>query len=353
MHSAWDMLAGQEQGDDNDDFLETTDDEGGDEDEGSEPTNTESVPSEPAATTETTTEVPAEDGFDDSFLPEDLRVGTYESPEQELDQYRNAYKNIVKKFASPEGLDNIVSLYEKNLIEADERLAKDAEEFLAFRANKEDYVRANIPQLAIEAGLPMVPDDETVANTIHETMAAKYGEGWQDMYNEFDRFKTGSISQKIMTDYEKMQAAANAHVQEMKTKYQEHVRQLTERKAGKVGGEGLTQQNLESIIEQEFKVFEANGITREEYQRYVEEAKKSELRLYDVYRAQNFDKLIDTEKAKWKEEGKKEYLASLKKAGRMAEVKAGEVPKPKARAERPQAFDKSEYYRQQEKSLYD
>jgi hypothetical protein len=349
MLSVWDELNGGEQEPLDDDggegFQEDFEESGGPVDD----TTDEPVPAGEGTHEETAEDVPpvAEATYD--HLPEEYRLGTFEDEKSELEALRGIYKNFSEKFGSDDFINGFLDRYAEQLAKADERISQDMQDFLAFKNNREEYVKASFPEIAIQAGIPFVPSDDSISEQISQVMTQKYGEGWQEMYDESDRFKHGSLSQSIYRDWEAANKVATDYKVEMQQKHQQYLQQLQQPQAQKNSQQGLTAQEEQIILEEQFKVFEQAGYSREEYQRAVDEimAKKSELTFLHVHRALNFDKLVEEERKKAFEEGRKSFQQTLKKAGKLAAVKESELaPRPKANGKSSGGFDKMGYYRQ-------
>lgn len=347
--NAWDELSG----DTNDYGAPMPDDEGGE--VRGEPTAT--VEPEPSAAASPAEEVPenAEPESqepDYSWLSEDLRPAEFSNEAEALESFKGAYNKLLEKVQDGSFAEIIVKQYEERLAETDQTIAQRKEEFLAFLADPEGFARLHLPQLAEQAGIPAIPSEDQINDSINMVMAMKYGENWQEVYDDADKFRLGSVSHKIAADYNLALQHTNQFLTEAQQKRQQMLQEMrTKQPQQQNTPQVLTEEETNAILEKEFKVFEQNGVSREEYQRFVENAKGAELTIYDIYRAQNFDKLIDDAKKQAYEEGRRSLQGDLKKAGKLKPVQPDEITPRKASSEE-KPWSKDDYYREQEASIF-
>lgn len=254
-----------------------------------------------------------EEEIDYSFLSEDLRPKDTAS----LESYKEAYNAVVKKMTSGEFAETILDKYRDALSAEEQEFTDMKSHVMAMRNNPREYIRTQMPEFAAEMGLDVTLTEEDMNNALEEHMANEFGEDWNDAYDERERFRIGSLSNKIMTAYQQKSQQLHEQNQKLTQAQQERIQKLA---AGeKNEGSALTPQEQESILAEEYKRFEEHGISREDFDKFVGEASGKNLNVYDIYRAMNYEKLVQEAADKAYQEGKKGVALSIKKVARTAE----------------------------------
>lgn len=225
----------------------------------------------------------------------------------ENDDYRGAYQKLVDFINSDEFSNSYLANLEKDVFPSESTMKEDYEKLRAFHNDPVGYVRAYMPELAEQTGIPANYTEEEMENILEKRMAETFGEDWRLLYDPAERLKFGSHSFKIDREYQKTMHDIEQQNIESENRRKEYIQQLSQKKKTENSPLPLTEENISRILEEEYKNFESAGIPREEYNQWIAAIRNGQeevkpLSYYDIWKLKNFDKLIE----KAKEEGTRE-----------------------------------------------
>jgi len=281
------------------------------------------------------------------WLSEEYRPTKTDNDTDDVAPYKRAYEKLVGSIQSPEFLDALTQAYTKELSQTDQEIAADRERFLAMRNNPKEFVRIHMPEVAAELGIQLRTTDE-MNEVVQAKMSEEFGENWSDMFDPTEQFKLGSTSYNIVQKHQQLIQQVQADQAQAQAKYDQEIKRIQTLKDdpnAKPQTSNLTQQELDSIIEEEYKPFEQAGINKEEYQKFVADLPTKNIGLYEMYLAVNIEKVRQEALEQGRVEGRKGVVGDLKKAGR---VKDEVIQKSKEEQKAaPTSSFKDEYYRNQ------
>lgn len=284
--------------------------------------------SDPQSTEPRSSEEDGQEEVDYSFLREDWRPENPKDPAS----YEKAYRNVIDSMKSEDFAQALVERHRDVLAAEETEFANAKEHIMAFRNNPREYIRTHMPEFAAETGVDVGLSAEEMNKALNEHMSQEFGEDWEDAYDERERFKLGSLSNKIMSAYESKATELRQQQQSYERAQQERIARLAEQKDQGNSSKELTPQETESILAEEYKRFEQLGISREDFDSFVDEAKGSSLNFLDLYRAKNFERLVQEASDKAYQEGKRGVAQSIRK---VSKTSSKETPDVQPRQEEP------------------
>lgn len=219
----------------------------------------------------------------------------FESVEEERDFYK---KNFTKYKDTASNPEVIATKYEEELLAKE----KDVEELKALRdalkGQPDAFVKMRFKEQLVKGGYDHRLSEQEQVKIIDTEMSKIWGNNYRDIFDPEDQDVPGTLSYNMV---QKQNEILNGISKYNEVPQQEQVQQIDPEEARKTVHESLS------------KV----GVKDENIDRFIEDLKTSDL-LNDpvkLYKAVYADKLYSKKIAQAREEGRKEALAQISKAG--------------------------------------
>jgi len=246
-------------------------------------------------------EIPMDKTTEDNDNDADIVIPeSFESVEEEKDFYKTHFENSKSKFKDFNA-DNIIEKYEDQLIEKE----NDFEELKALRnmlkGKPDHYVKMRFKDQLEKAGYNSSLTVDESKTMIHEELVKSFGSNYGQIYDIDEAAEEGTISYNMLKKQN-----------EIKEKIKEINSQKTEQASAPVGDPEEAKKLINESLSKA-------GLKENSINKFIEDLSSQGQELVNnpikMYKALYMDKIIEKERVKAFEEGRKEALADLKKVG--------------------------------------
>lgn len=276
---------------------------------------------EPETPASTETAAPASTDYD--FIPEAYRPRQFKNSDEELQFYRGKYAEVFKQFESEEFQSGLLEKYRTVLASESESFEEFRKHWDGFRTNPEEYIRLHLPEYHQALGLPQVPSEEDIALQISDYMSQEFGNEWENLVASPLALRVGTPEYRARRAHDQKERELFAQQEQAeqlhKARKEEILQQISARQVAQPSApQGPTPDEVERLKAEQYEFVKDIMPTRAEFDKWLDENKDRKFTAKDIYRAVNFEKLLEEATAKAKEEGKREALNSVKKASRVS-----------------------------------
>lgn len=233
------------------------------------------------------------DYLDDDYVPQE-----FESAEEELEWYKDKYLDVMKYHSSEDYESRVKEKYKDELTSEIEGLKTFYQEL---QEDPTIALKKHAPELLNQQGVNPLIDNKEAKAYITKQMEKQFGSDFKEKYNAFEaQTDPNSLSAK-MVEYD------NMLLQELN--------KLNGRNEKGLPSVVTPEKIQERYNEQYNKYFEPKGMSKEQFDKFLDEANSMEFDLRHLYVAKNYKELLAEAKRTGYEEAKKELSGKFRKAG--------------------------------------
>jgi hypothetical protein len=233
-------------------------------------------------------EVEVPEWVTDDFLPPE----EFKTQKEEYQWYKSKYQDLLTEYSKPEFISNFIDAYKENLVAAEQKVEQYKAVEALFDGNPELALKLYAPNILQQINKDPFLSEENIYNIVDEQLKQEFGEDYKEHFKSDDIQKTNTLSYKMFSKQQDILNSVENHQKEIKESlYQPAVKQV----------------DIDKQIQEEYdRDFKESGYTREEYNQFVQEVKKTipTLKLKDFHRTMYFDTYVKNAYEKGKKDGK-------------------------------------------------
>lgn len=267
----------------------------------------------------------ASNSFDYSFL-ESLPPGwkpeqKFASSEEELQFYREKYPGLWQHINSDDFLNGFLDSYGNQIASKEQEIQQATELIKALNADPESFIAAHLPEYAEKLGVGRIFNNEEIGDYIDSKIEEEFGENWRDVYNPADLVRRNSVSSQILKRSQQLEQQLEQHNETVKVNREKFLRELSSRQAPPQPGQLNPQQLdqvLDHMVDAYFDELADSGLSEDEFIELAINSFTHQPTMKDIYRVMHHDKIIEQERRKAYEEGRKSMVNEYKKGSKRA-----------------------------------
>lgn len=242
------------------------------------------------------------------FISEALKMPeSFDDQEQELEWLRTKYSELHGQLTNKEFYDKLYETYRDQFIAREEEAQQILQTHKALKENPREYIRQFFPETLAELGVSPVLKDEEVAAEVDKALQKEFGEDYKNLYdpNDLAPFKGNTVTRQIFNRGNELHAEFQ--------KQNEKNRQIFDNYTAKVaqGKQPIDEAAVSDYLDSEYAKLEKQGLSREDYDTFVQELKEYHPTVEDFWKMKNVDKLVEKAKQEAFEQGKKATLKGI------------------------------------------
>lgn len=251
----------------------------------------------------------------------------FASSEEALQFYAEKYNGLWQHLNSDEFARELEQNYGDALASREQEIETFKEILAGFKADPMTFMATYIPEYAEQLGIGKIYDEQEMDEYIEEQLTEEFGENWRDVYNPADLIKPSSMSARIQRYSQQLSDQILAQNRQVEQRRQQYLASLQQRQQPQ---QQNPQVNIDEQVDALADAFYDEGLaeqmTEDEFLELVSEAMNRPMKLTDVYRSMRFDQIIEREREKAREEGRKAMMEEMRKGGKIASQQY--VPQP-------------------------
>ena len=245
----------------------------------------------------------------------------FATSEEELQFYREKYPGLWKHINSDEFIGAFVDHYGNSIVSRETQAKNAAKLMKALQNDPETFIAAHMPEYAERLGIGRIITDEEIGEYVEYKIAEEFGENWRTIFNQADLVRPRSISSQIMKRTQALEAIVEKHNESVVANREAYLERLAEQQNQPQSGQ-MTEKDLDKILDVMVDAYVQEGLneslSEEEFIEMAVQSFTHQPTMKDIYRIMNYDKILEQERKKAYEEGRKatlnEYKSSSKKA---------------------------------------
>lgn len=262
---------------------------------------------------------PADAIFD--MLPDEWKpTKSFASSDEELEFYRSKYPALWQHITSDQFADQFLDKYGDIITRQDQELQAARMIMRGLDNDPVNFLLTYVPEYAEQLGIGRYYDEDSISEIVENQIAQEFGENWKDVYDPADLVRRNSISSQIL----KRTQAIESHLEQQNQRFVAARNQRLAEIAQRQQQQNIPpqQQNIEQImdtaVEMYFEELQGEGVTEEEFIETFIQSMSYQPRMKDIHRIVNYDRIVESERKKAYEEGRKSMLNEYRKAGKQA-----------------------------------
>lgn len=266
------------------------------------------------------------DEFDYSFLDE-LPDGwkpqqKFATSQEELQFYREKYPGLWKHINSNEFLDGFLNTYGEKIASKEQEIQSVIDLIKGLNNDPETFIAAHLPEYAERLGVGRIYNEDEIGEYIETKISEEFGENWRDIYNPADLVRPKSISSQIIKRTQALENALEQHNATVSKNREEYLRSLAERQQQTQNPGQITERQLDSIldvmVDGYINELSDTGLSEDDFIEMAIQSFQHQPTIKDIYRIMHYDKIIEQERQKAFEEGRKSLLNEYKRSSKKA-----------------------------------
>lgn len=243
----------------------------------------------------------------------------FASSEEALQFYAEKYNGLWKHLNSDEFASELEQNYGDALASREQEIESFKEMLNGFRKDPLTFIASYVPEYAEQLGIGRVYSEDEMDQVIEERISEEFGDNWRDVYNPADLIKPSSLSARIQRFSQKAGEELIQQNQTVDQKRKEFLANLQNRQQGQqVAPQMQMEEQVDALVDAFFDEGLADQMSEDEFLELVSEAMNRPMKLTDVYRSMRFETIIEQEREKAREEGRKAMMEEMRKGGKIA-----------------------------------
>jgi hypothetical protein len=254
-------------------------------------------------------------------LPEEWRpTKKFASSDEELEFYRSKYPALWQHITSDQFADQFLDQYGDIITRQDQELQAARMIMKGLDKDPVNFLMTYIPEYAEQLGIGSYYDEDAISEIVESEIAKQFGENWKDVYDPADLVRRNSVSSQILKRTQAIEAELEQRNHRFVQSRNARLAEIAQRQQQQ--NIPSQQYNIEHImdtaVDMYFEELQNEGVTEEEFIETFIQSMTFQPRMKDIHRIVNYDKIIDSERKKAYEEGRKSMLSEYRKAGKQA-----------------------------------
>lgn len=259
------------------------------------------------------------DNLPDGWKPQQK----FASSEEELQFYRDKYPGLWKHINSDEFISGFLDIYGEKIASKESEIDSALQLIKALNTDPETFIAAHLPEYADKLGIGRIYSADEIGDYIESTIAEEFGENWRDVYNPADLVRRNSVSAQILKRTQQLEDQLEQHNQKVATNRNKYLQQLASKQnQSNVSSSQMSEQQfdsiLDSMVESYYSELADQGISEDEFIEMAIQSFEYKPTMKDIYRVMRYDQLVEQERKKAYEEGRKSMVNEFKKGSKKA-----------------------------------
>lgn len=277
------------------------------------------------------------DGLPDGWRPKEK----FATSQDELQFYREKYPGLWKHINSDAFLDQFLNTYEGQIANKEKEVKNVAQLVKALNNDPEAFIAAHLPDYAEKMGVGRLFTSDEIGEFIEQKIGEEFGENWRDVYNPADLVRRNSVTSQIQKRTQELEQRLEEYNLKTQRNREKYLLSLSERQQQQQPQGPMTEKQLDGILDQMidgyFGELKDTGLSEEEFIEMAIASFQHQPTMRDIYRIMQYDKIMEQERNRAYEEGRKAMLNEFKKGSKRAALDY--VPNEESRTEyRPKSF---------------
>jgi hypothetical protein len=245
----------------------------------------------------------------------------FATSEQELQFYREKYPALWQHISSDQFLDQFLNTYEHQIASKEQEVKSVTQLIKALNSNPEEFIAAYLPEYAEKLGVGRIFSSDEIGDYVESKIAEEFGENWRDVYNPADLVRRNSVSSQILKRTQALESAIENHndkVRVNRDKFLQGLGTQQQQQAPTQFNEKQLDSILDTMIDGYFTELKDTGLSEDEFIELAIQSFQHQPTMRDIYRIMHHDKIIEQERQRAYEEGRKSMLSEFKKGSKRA-----------------------------------
>lgn len=247
----------------------------------------------------------------------------FASSEEELQFYRDKYPGLWKHINSDEFISGFLDIYGEKIASKESEIDSALQLIKALNTDPETFIAAHLPEYADKLGIGRIYSADEIGDYIESTISEEFGENWRDVYNPADLVRRNSVSAQILKRTQQLEDQLEQHNQKVATNRNKYLQQLASKQnQSNPDPQNMSEQQIDNIIDTMVQSYYSDladqGITEEEFIEMAVQSFEYKPTMKDIYRVMRYDQLVEQERKKAYEEGRKSMVNEFKKGSKKA-----------------------------------
>jgi hypothetical protein len=247
----------------------------------------------------------------------------FASSEEELQFYRDKYPGLWKHINSDDFINGFLDIYGDKIANKESEIDSALQLIKALKVDPETFIAAHLPEYADKLGIGRVYTSDEIGDYIESTIADEFGQNWRDVYNPADLVRRNSVSAQILKRTQQLEDQLEQHNDRVATNRNKYLQQLASKQNQSTApSQQMSEQQfdsiLDSMVESYYSELSGQGISEEEFIEMAIESFEYKPTMKDIYRVMKYDQLVEQERNKAYEEGRKSMVNEYKKGSKKA-----------------------------------
>lgn len=243
----------------------------------------------------------------------------FASSEEALQFYAEKYNGLWQHLNSDEFASELERNYGDALASREQEIESFKEMLNGFKTDPLTFMASYVPEYAEQLGIGRMYSEDEMDQVIEERISEEFGDNWREVYNPADLIKPSSLSARIQRFSQKAGEELIRQNQMVEQKRKEFLANLQNKQQGQqIPPQVQMEQQADALVDAYFDEGLADQLSEEEFLELVSEAMNRPMKLTDVYRSMRFDKILEQEREKAREEGRKAMMEEMRKGGKIA-----------------------------------
>jgi hypothetical protein len=243
----------------------------------------------------------------------------FASSEEALQFYHGKFNGLWQHLNSDEFARELEQNYGDALAAREEEIETFKEVLAGFKTDPMTFMATYIPEYAEQLGIGKIYDEHEMDEYIEEQLTEQFGENWRDVYNPADLIKPSSMSARIQRYSQQLSdqiLQQNSMVEQRRQQYLATIQQRQQPQ--QVAPQVNIDEQVDALADAFYDEGLADQMSEDEFLELVSEAMNRPMKLTDVYRSMRFEQIIEQEREKAREEGRKAMMEEMRKGGKIA-----------------------------------
>lgn len=259
------------------------------------------------------------DNLPDGWKPEQK----FASSEEELQFYRDKYPGLWKHINSDEFINGFLDIYGEKIASKESEIDSALQLIKALNTDPETFIAAHLPEYADKLGIGRIYSADEIGDYIESTISEEFGHNWRDVYNPADLVRRNSVSSQILKRTQQLEDQLEQHNQKVATNRNKYLQQLASKQNQSAAPSSqMSEQQfdsiLDSMVESYYSELAGQGISEDEFIEMAIQSFEYKPTMKDIYRVMRYDQLVEQERKKAYEEGRKSMVNEFKKGSKKA-----------------------------------
>lgn len=259
------------------------------------------------------------DNLPDGWKPEQK----FASSEEELQFYRDKYPGLWKHINSDEFINGFLDIYGEKIASKESEIDSALQLIKALNTDPETFIAAHLPEYADKLGIGRIYSADEIGDYIESTISEEFGQNWRDVYNPADLVRRNSVSSQILKRTQQLEDQLEQHNQKVATNRNKYLQQLASKQNQSAAPSSqMSEQQfdsiLDSMVESYYSELADQGISEDEFIEMAIQSFEYKPTMKDIYRVMRYDQLVEQERKKAYEEGRKSMVNEFKKGSKKA-----------------------------------